>query len=812
MNLLGILLSVLLVGHSLFGQKSPPMLEQLLLAQGADQQVVAQIINGAPLRYNWENGATAQGVNARDHLAQGNVDVVILTEAQPLAEHVKWSDTSGHALNYYQLATRANARAQVYLQETWPAGVGSLDWRGNLDAQLALWQGIVSEVNTNRDAASPAMRLIPAGQAMAHLNDAIARGEVPGLVSITALFDDDIHLNDLGHYYVALVQYAVLTGQNPEGLPHRLNDPWGKPYSAPSADLAGHLQRVAWAVVTSSGATRAAAIATEAKPDIVPSPMGIGLAEIADWSTQQPFLDVMKTARPWILHKRGQWGGGDYRELALAGHLDAYGWPKRLPRDLGTVGTVILSDMPAEAASLAGRYHLSFDGTGIVEISGRASNVRYGKGEVTFDYTPGPGVVEIRLQRSDPARNGDYIRNIRVVKAAHIDRLRVGEIFNPDWLERIDGFEVLRFMDWMATNNATLSQWQDRPLPQDYTYALKGVPLEVLLALVRQTGVDPWFTLPHLADDDYVHRFATMAQGGIAPGQSVYVEFSNEVWNWQFEQAKWADDAARARWDAESAGAQYHGMRAAQMAQIFSDVFDAEDAGPELVNVIATQTGWLGLEDSILNAPLWLAETGIDQPPAIYFDAYAVTGYFGGILGIENRAALVRGWIDESRDAAQQAGQAQGLSGATLDDYMTAHRFDLATQRAGEELRAGALSGDPADTMADLLGRVLPYHAQAAAKERLELVMYEGGSHVVGLGPIVDDPDLTAFFTAFNYSPEMGALYTDLIAGWKKLGGGTFAAYADVQNPTKWGSWGTLRYLSDNNPRWQALTCGGDCD
>ena len=51
--------SVLMVGHSLFGTTGPTMLEQALLAGTGDARLQAQIINGAPLRYNWNESDTA---------------------------------------------------------------------------------------------------------------------------------------------------------------------------------------------------------------------------------------------------------------------------------------------------------------------------------------------------------------------------------------------------------------------------------------------------------------------------------------------------------------------------------------------------------------------------------------------------------------------------------------------------------------------------------------------------------------------------------------------------------------------------------
>ncbi len=125
-------------------------------------------------------------------------------------------------------------------------------------------------------------------------------------------------------------------------------------------------------------------------------------------------------------------------------------------------------------------------------------------------------------------------------------------------------------------------------------------------------------------------------------------------------------------------------------------------------------------------------------------------------------------------------------------------------------MRNGASTGVPEDTLQQVLTEILPYHATVAAKHGLKLVMYEGGTHVVGYGPAVDDPVLTDFFIALNFSPEMGALYADLLAGWARVSDQPFNAFVDVYRPNKWGSWGALRHLWDDNPRWAALAKGCD--
>ncbi|KIC23332.1 MULTISPECIES: hypothetical protein [unclassified Leisingera] len=830
MKLEALITSVVMIGHSLFGPDNPQMLEQLLDTQ-AEARVEAQIINGAPLSYNWQHSGSAEGVDSRERL-KAPADAVIVTEAIPLANHLKWSGTEQAVTQFYELVRTANPEVQFYLQETWhslDSGTGAdvpfddgadVPWRVRLDQDLPRWQAVVEDVNA---ATGGTVKLLPAGQAMARLDDAIRAGTMPGLSSIRDVFADDIHPNATGFYFMALLQYAVLTGEDPAGLPHQLKDRWGKPYRAPSPELAARLQQIAWAAAQGDG-VRTAALPADPAPlpqdppepvlnaavledTVAPArtasrqPIAVNLAGIADWSTQAPFLDHFKTARPWIGHLPRRWGGADHGDLLAAGYLDPAGWPTAIPPELSSIGTVILTDMPEEAVSLAGRYVLRFEGEGIVEVLGRAENVRYGKGEVRFDFTPGPGPVEIRIQRM--GRDGGYVRNITVVKEEHLEAFDRGAVFNPLWLDHLDGFAALRFMDWMATNDSQQTGWEDRPLRSDYTWAQKGVPVEVMLELANTLGADPWFSMPHMADDTYVRQFAQLVERGLDEDLRAYVEYSNEVWNWQFQQAAWADAQAKTRWGGDGLWMQFYGGRAAEVAQIWTGAF-GEDS-PRLVRVISSQAGWLGLEEQVLAAPLWKAEQAGRRAPAAYFDAYAVTGYFGGVLGLKERAAQVRAWIAGSREQAQAVAAGRGLSGAAAEEFTEQHRYDAASAQAGAELRDGLISGDPADTLTDLLGRVLPYHAEVAQQHGLELIMYEGGSHVVGIGPMVEDAALTSFFTHFNYTPEMGALYQELLAGWQALGGSLFTAYSDVGAPGKWGSWGALRTLSDQNPRWDAL-------
>ncbi len=501
--------------------------------------------------------------------------------------------------------------------------------------------------------------------------------------------------------------------------------------------------------------------------------LAMGLNGLADWSVQHPFINLMKTARTWVGHAEGEWGAWSSTALHEGGHLDAEGWPTSLPEGVTSLEALMLTDQPEEAHGLAGRYRVTFEGEGTLRMVGRAGNVSVRDGVIWFSYSPGEGAVGVSISETDPMGTGNHIRNIVVVREAHIPLYEAGALFNPDWLRVVNNLRSVRFMDWMFTNGSPITTWDERPLVSDYTYTSRGVPLEIMVRLANEIGADPWFSMPHMADDAYSRAFAKYTYEHLDPRLVAYVEYSNEVWNFIFPQAVWARDQAVARWGkaAEIDGwMQFAGMRAAEVGAIWAEVYGGA-AEARLKRVVAVHTGWMGLEEPLLEVPLWRDENPDAPSPAEAFDAYAVSGYFGHELGGDEMAETLRGWM------AQEP--AEGFAAAS------------------RMLRDGSL--------AELLDIFYPYHAGIANSHGLELIMYEGGTHVAGLGAQVDNQAITNFFTDFNYSDHMAVLYDELLGGWRAAGGTLFNAFVDVSYPTRYGSWGALRHLDDDNPRWQVL-------
>ncbi|MCL4194489.1 MAG: hypothetical protein KJZ87_22325, partial [Thermoguttaceae bacterium] len=265
------------------------------------------------------------------------------------------------------------------------------------------------------------------------------------------------------------------------------------------------------------------------RPASKPS-LGINLNGPADWNTELPFVDVFRFSRPWISQREGQpWGKGPELEL------DERGWVKRLEADCWAetlLCTIEGGHYPA------GRYAVLYDGQGELDVWNAATIVDRRPGRLAVDVDPSKGAFYLRLLKTDP---NDYVRNIRVIMPGFETTWRK-DPFHPVFLERWQGVTCLRFMDWMETNGSEISRWSQRPRLDDATFSKHGVAVEVMIDLANRLGADPWFCMPHRADDEYIRNFARLVRQRLDGRRKVYVEYSNEVWNGQFPQSKYAGE------------------------------------------------------------------------------------------------------------------------------------------------------------------------------------------------------------------------------------------------------------------------------
>lgn len=672
------------------------------------------------------------------------------------------------------------------------------DWYVTLSEEL-------SEARPDAD-----IRLIPVARTLSRL-----LMEEP----LNAIGPEDLYLDNAPHgtstiyYLAAMTVYPSLYGeaapplQGLEGTVHPLVIEYQSAIAARIMELQGdEVHADVGSAREDATDNRQIAAKAERAPSarqgtqITNPSLALGLDGVSDWSTQHPFLNIMKTARPWVGHVGDEWGAITMDDLERRGLLDEHGYPRRIPAEASKLEAFVLTDQPEAATDMASRYRIRWKGKGELSVTGRGRTARMtqGENETWLEYTPGEGLVAISISSTDPEGTGDYIRDIEIVREDHIPLHDAGALFNPTWIEHIADMRSLRFMDWMLTNGSPVESWDGRPLPEHFSYAWRGVPAETMIALSNKIGADPWFCMPHAADDAYMRNFAELVRQTLDPRLKAHVEFSNELWNHIFPQAKWAGDHARKRWGEQAEGdawMQYAGLRSAEVMDIWADVFGTE-AVTRLVRVMGVHTGWMGLEEPFMQAPRAVAE-GL-APPVESFDAYAVSGYFGFDLGLEEEGLPeVRRIVATSRGKAEQAAREKGLERKALEAEIEPVKFDDAYPEVAELLWEGSFK--------ELTEVLWPYHARVAEAHGLQLVMYEGGTHVTPHGEAINDEELVEFFVSFNYDAEMGKFYEELLRRWRDVGGVMFNAFVDVAKPTKYGSWGALRHLQDQNPRWDAL-------
>jgi hypothetical protein len=247
------------LGHSLVGRDMPAMLSQL-----GGHGYNSQLGWGASLQQHWdgdvpgmaEENASVAFRAAREALAGGEYDAVVLTEMVELRDAIRYHDSAQALADWAMLARSGNAKAAVYLYETWHRTDDPVGWAARIAADgPALWQGELL-AGAMADPAVGVIYVIPGGPVLAEVAAEIAAGRVPGMESRDALFAvadgkvDTIHLSDHGNYIIALTHYAVLYHRSPVGLPHDLTRADGRPMAAMSQATARALQEMVWKVVS----------------------------------------------------------------------------------------------------------------------------------------------------------------------------------------------------------------------------------------------------------------------------------------------------------------------------------------------------------------------------------------------------------------------------------------------------------------------------------------------------------------------------------------------------------------------------------
>jgi len=487
------------------------------------------------------------------------------------------------------------------------------------------------------------------------------------------------------------------------------------------------------------------------------SPIGSNIERVVDYSRSMPFVDLFKSSRPWISGAERQWDDG--RSI----DLDENGWVRSLKP-----GQVARTLVLTNEGHPGGEFIVLYEGEGKIEHNNELlqNRSRPGRHVIHVDKN---GSVGFEISQTNP-RNP--IRNIRVLPpggsceeddARWCDRSHPcpngsclpfeqtyqERIFHPKFLQAMSRYAVLRFMDWMRTNDSRIRTWSERPKVTDATWWQRGVPIEVMMSLAKRLRAEPWVNIPHLADDDFVARFASLVHNTLPEDFRVWIEYSNEVWNPQFDQYHEVAQCPAGKRENGEYGAMLvcQAERADAVFRSWRQIFG--ESASRVIRVVGTQSSETWASERLL----------MHQKLHERVDALAIAPYFGLLATRDNEAELARLSVDE-------------LLERTADE---------------------------------ILPRTIKYvqsQSEVAQRFGLALVAYEGGQHFSSAFGVENNEKINDLFDVINRHPGMKDLYLRYLAAWREAGGQLFVHYTDCGAYTQWGRWGLREYI--DQPRAEA--------
>lgn len=323
-----------------------------------------------------------------------------------------------------------------------------------------------------------------------------------------------------------------------------------------------------------------------------------------------------------------------------------------------------------------------------------------------------------------------------------------------------------------------------------------GWPVELLCQLANKLNVNPWFCVPHMADDDYVTNLATTVKANLNTNLVAYFEYSNEVWNGLFIQFSWVTAKAKINWGNSLPGFasavynfynfQYYGWRFKSIMTNIGTVFSGQ-----MSRINRTMSEWTPQFSTALGAPTPYAKhraqgTGLSTlhdggnpspAPITFADSINFAPYIEPPRG-SLPTSIVWGW-----GYGNSAQQAAAL--AALDALIRA-------------------TGDGNEfTLFDVINTLCPGWAGMVAFEHtqlslnLQMIQYEGGLGFIpsamvltGSNPFngqtLNTNDILNLFIGYYESSFAASAISDAFTLGNKANGGTLPSQYTLT-----GGWGT---------------------
>ncbi|MEO6798881.1 MAG: cadherin-like domain-containing protein [Rhodanobacter sp.] len=554
---------------------------------------------------------------------------------------------------------------------------------------------------------------------------------------------------------------------------------------APNANFSG-TDRLQFTVTDSVGTSKPATVTiTVNAPTLgalqVAANIGASIDWVCYWCVAQPFVDVVRQAANF---------GDPVSGLPLLqeGKVDADGWPTAdfrwmvlccVKADGGT-------DDPGPVSPLGGKYQLSFNGKAVIHpltftVTGlqydAATNTTTATLDTGANYQGGNAMLTFsNSQRRADAAIGSGVTNIRIIRPQFAPNGMKwwdtpDQQFTKPFLDSIKGLSTIRYINWTKVIGSPEVNWSDRTpgnwpvagysiqaAASSMAYLTKnasctqycdwyptGESWESAIDLANASHTDMWINVPVMATDDYVKSLATLLKSRLDPGLHVYVEWSNEIWNYgspYWTETNYNNDQVQALLASNAAAAANYAAncvswanfechvaeRLKQLSDVFAAVYGAKAINTTIRPVLCTQVVQPVM---LMEALRFIAKTY--GPPANYFYGTCGAPY----------------WSPKTRLAAD----------ATVEQTVAA--MDQAIIN-----NVGYIETDTAVSL---------YYG-------LHNFAYEGGPALDGIGPS------DAVLAATNLAPGMQANVVNGLTDFFKHGGDMYMYYSLVGSGPYWGA------------------------
>ncbi len=547
--------------------------------------------------------------------------------------------------------------------------------------------------------------------------------------------------------------------------------------------------------------------------------IGTNLGGTAYYSPEIVFVDAFKMSSDWVsVWKDGwtlvntyAWGNGQPIHLRQEDGYPAYLEPgqvlvKLMLRDIHKHSVIQTVEEGGDGENGRGssRYVCLFDGEGEIDFGMDAKVTAIGKNRIEFYFKPTdiPGCtaaycsdngIYLRLLATNPE---NPVRNIRVIMPG-FEHNYASQVFYPPFLDSIRRYSVVRFKDWQRVDGSTERHWAtDRSTPMYHSQATsRGVALEHMIDLCNRLAINPWFSMPLNATDDYVKQFATMVKDKLRPDLKVYVELSNEVWNGLFQQGKDAQSIGMALGLSNqryTAGYRYFAQRSSEMFHIWEDVLNDHHQWNDAFNVTAASN------DTDITV------TNVDEVPITKLSLVKVMSTF---TVAQYATKEILSWMKRVNGSADVLGVAGywdcgGLGGSS-------HVAKTALMSVNEVLQACV--NDLPNVMS-----YLKMQQRLASTYGMKLQTYEAGQSLVEYNVMAygngETPGLTSLFHRANRDPGMTQVYIKYINAYLSNNVISFEnpmlTFTSCGPFSKYGSWGHTEYTGqfiEQAPKYLAL-------